>query len=208
MQRSREMAQTKNVSITPGETKTVVHVSQHDVGRTILLNVSDGADWVDLTGKTVKLVGTKPSGLGYTVTATISGHTATLVTTAQMTDEYGQIESQLTITSGNTVIGSANIILDVERDPHPDGTTDGSVDTIIPELTVLVERIESDATAIETTMTQLKNAAATSATNAATSAQTAAQKAADATAAAAEVEELVHDLTTPIWFDGEGYICF
>lgn len=144
----KKMPQTKNVSITPGGTRPVIHVSQNDVGRAIAINVSDGADWYDLSGQTVKLVGTKPSGLGYSVTATVAGHTATIVTTKQMTDEAGQIESEIRVTSGNTVIGTANIVLDVERDPHPEGVTDGSVDTLIPELTVLVERVEAAADSI------------------------------------------------------------
>lgn len=138
------MPQTKNINITPGQMPTqVIHVSQNDVGREIILNIKDAEGWYDLTGCTVSLAGLKPSGLGYTVAGTVSGHQVTIVTTKQMTDEYGSIASELKIASGNNIIGTANIILAVERDPHPDHTTDGSVDTLIPEITILVERVEA-----------------------------------------------------------------
>ena len=135
--------ETRNINIIPGGTTAVVHVSQNDVGRTIEFNVQDRTEWFDLTGATVKIQGTKPSGLGYSLTGTVSGHTATFVTDNQMTDEYGSIASELKITRGNMVIGSANFILSVERDPHPDSTTDGSAEELIPQITVLVERVEA-----------------------------------------------------------------
>lgn len=135
--------ETRNVNITPGGTTPVIHVSQNDVGRSVTINVTDGDGWYDLTGSTVKLQGIKPSGLGYTVEGTVSGHSVTIVTTKQMTDEHGNIASELKVTKNNTVIGTANIILAVERDPHPDSTTDGSADELISELTILVERVEA-----------------------------------------------------------------
>lgn len=137
--------ETRNVNITPGGTTPVIHVSQNDVGRSITMNVTDGDGWYDLTGSTVKLQGIKPSGLGYTVEGTVSGHTVTIVTTKQMTDEHGNIASELKVTKNNTVIGTANIILAVERDPHPDHTTDGSLDEIIPTITLIMETAEAYA---------------------------------------------------------------
>lgn len=137
--------ETRNVNITPGGTTPVIHVSQNDVGRSITMNVTDGDGWYDLTGSTVKLQGIKPSGLGYTVEGTVSGHTVTIVTTKQMTDEHGNIASELKVTKNNTVIGTANIILAVERDPHPDHTYDGSLDELIPTITLLMETAEAYA---------------------------------------------------------------
>ena len=142
------MAETKNIKVIPGGASTIVYVSQNDVGRPIVFNVKDENGWYDLTGKTVKFVGTKPSGLGFTVSATVSGHTATISTTKQMTDEYGIMAAELRITSGDDVIGTANAVLNVEQDPHPEGTTDGSTDVLIPELTVLVERVEAAAASV------------------------------------------------------------
>lgn len=135
--------ETRNINIIPGGTTAVIHVSQNDVGRTIEFNVQDRTEWFDLTGATVKIQGTKPSGLGYSLTGTVSGHTATFVTDMQMTDEHGSIASELKITRGDMVIGSANFILAVERDPHPENTTDGSADSLVPAITLLVERVEA-----------------------------------------------------------------
>lgn len=209
------MPQTKNINITPGQMPTqVVHVSQNDVGREIIFNIKDAEGWYDLTGCTVALAGIKPSGLGYTVAGTVSGHQVTIVTTKQMTDEYGSIASELKIASGNNIIGTANIILAVERDPHPDHTTDGSVDTLIPEITILVERVEaavakaevlqeSEAWAVGTrdgapvdeedptyhnNSKYYKELAANSERSAATSEQTASQKAAQAATSASDAD--------------------
>jgi len=137
------MAETRNINITPGGTTPVIHISQNDVGRSITMNVTDGDGWYDLTGSTVKLQGIKPSGLGYSVEGVVSGHTVTITTTKQMSGESGNIASELKVTKNNTVIGTANIILAVERDPHPEHTTDGNIDEIIPEITILVERVEA-----------------------------------------------------------------
>lgn len=135
--------ETRNVNITPGGQPPIIHVSQNDVGRTITINVTDGTGWYDLTGCSAALAGIKPSGLGFTVNGTISGHTVTITTEKLMTAEYGNIACELKITKGTTKIGTANIILAVEKDPHPENTTDGNVDELIPEITILVERIEA-----------------------------------------------------------------
>lgn len=135
--------ETKNVNITPGGQMQTIHVSQNDVGREIILNVTDGSGWYDLTGCSVALAGIKPSGLGFTVNGTVNGHTVTIETVKLMTAEYGSIACELKITKGTTKIGTANMILSVEKDPHPESTTDGNIDELIPEITVLVERIEA-----------------------------------------------------------------
>ena len=137
------MAKIKNVSITPGGATTVLHVSQNDVGRVITVNMVDGEDYFDLTGSTATLAGIKPSTLGFSVTGTVSGHQVTFTTTKQMTDEDGVIECEIKVTKNSTEIGSANLLLKVEKDPHPESTTDGSADELISEITVLVERVEA-----------------------------------------------------------------
>ncbi len=133
------MPQIRNIDITPGGITPVLHVSQNDVGREITVNVKDGTGYFELDNYTVTVEGTKPSGLGYSVECTTSGHRVTIITTKGMTDEHGSIASELKITAGDTVIGSANFILAVERDPHPEGTTDGSAESLIPAITLLLE---------------------------------------------------------------------
>lgn len=137
------MPQIKNIDITPGGSTPVLYVSQNDVGRQITVNVKDGTGYYDLTDCSVVVAGTKPSGLGYSVSCGVNGHEVTITTTKEMTDEHGSIASEFKITKGSALIGTANFILSVERDPHPEGTTDGSADALIPQITVLVERVEA-----------------------------------------------------------------
>ena len=156
------MALIKTIDITPGGTTPTIYVSQDDVGRTITVAVTDGTDWYDLTDKTVKLQGTKPSGLGYSVNGTVNGHQVTFTTTKAMTDEYGKIASEIVVTSGQTVIGSCNCILSVEKNPHPDWTPDGSIEDIIPEaqqILINLQTANAEADANIATMASLKNAA-------------------------------------------------
>ena len=206
--------ETRNINITPGGTTPTIHVSQNDVGRTIIFNISDGTGWYDLTGCSVVLAGTKPSGLGFTINGVVDEHTVTITTEKLMTSEYGNIACELKITKGTDKIGTSNIILAVEKDPHPDHITDGNVDDLIPEITVLVERIEAAVEKAEVLFESeawargtrdgepvdeedptyhnnskyYKEQAANSERSAATSEQTASQKAAQAATSASDAD--------------------
>ena len=153
------MAQTKTIDITPARIKLpVIEVSQFDVGRPIIIHMKDGDEWYDLTGYTVKLQGTKPSGFGYSVTGVVSGHDVTFTTTYDMTSEAGFILSEVSIIDGESPIGSQNAMLHVEQSPHPPEVVDGSPETILPEMRELVNRAEAaaeillDCSAIATTL--------------------------------------------------------
>ena len=141
------MAQTKSVNMTPNDSLPRVSVSQYDVGREVVFKLAEGSeDYLIPIGATVKVQGTKPSGLGFSVDATIAeGRKAVSVeTTSGMTDEWGNIDSEVVVFNGEDRIGSTNFTLAVERSPHPEGTTDGSAEVIIPELTLILQRIEAD----------------------------------------------------------------
>lgn len=180
------MAQVKNINMTPDTILPYLKLSQYDVGREISFVMKDGSqEYTVPSGATVKLEGTKPSGLGFTITCTVDGSTATAVTTAGMTDEWGTVVAELVVRQGDNRLGSSNVRFDIERSPHPEGTTDGSAEQIIPALTLLLSQIEEDLDDAEAdieTMTQLKTATETAAGNAAASATAAGQS---ATAAAA-----------------------
>lgn len=180
------MAQVKNINMTPDTILPYLKLSQYDVGREISFVMKDGSqEYTVPSGATVKLEGTKPSGLGFTITCTVDGSTATAVTTAGMTDEWGTVVAELVVRQGDNRLGSSNVRFDIERSPHPEGTTDGSAEQIIPALTLLLRQIEEDLDDAEAdieTMTQLKTATETAAGNAAASATAAGQS---ATAAAA-----------------------
>ena len=124
-------SQIVTVNLVPGlSAPAVVRVSQYDYGRPILFKVLDGtmpASFVSGTVATV--VGTKPSGLGFSEVAAISGNTASLNSTLAMTQEAGMIQAEVRFSiQYGPDIGTANFILAVEPSPHPEGTTDGTTE--------------------------------------------------------------------------------
>lgn len=109
-----------------------VAVSQGDIGRRLVFNLFDGAVAFAMTsGTTATIVGRKPSGLGFAETCTHDGGNSVSVrTTEAMTQEAGKIPAELRISDGTKVIGTANFVFYVEPSPHPDGTTDGALETM------------------------------------------------------------------------------
>ena len=143
------MAQVKNINMTPDTILPYLKLSQYDVGREISFVMKDGSEEYTVpSGATVKLEGTKPSGFGFTITCEVNGSTATAVTTAGMTDEGGTVVAELVLRQGDNRLGSSNVRFDIERSPHPEGTTDGSAEVIISVLTILVERAEAAAESV------------------------------------------------------------
>lgn len=136
-----------NINVTPDHEQQTIYVSQNDVGRqiTVQLYKKDRKPYTIPTGATVKLVGTKPSGLGFTVVGTWDSSTATFETTAEMTDEAGLMLCEIRINVNDIQIGSANAILFVEVNPHPDDTTDGTAEHVINIITALVNQAEDAA---------------------------------------------------------------
>lgn len=147
------MAQTITIDMTPDE-KTVyrrptLFFSQGDVGRQFVINLFSRDGLEVPSGATVKIQATKPSGLGFSVTATsVTNGVASFTSTAAMSDEFGKFPAEVTVSKSGTVLGTANFNVVVEKNPHPDGTTDGQSEQVIPELTLLVERVETAAASI------------------------------------------------------------
>ena len=127
-------------------TPAVVQVSQYDVGRPLVFKVYDGTSPADLTGVTAVVEGTKKSGLGFSESGTISDNTVTLDTTLAMTQEDGSIPAEIRFSKTGEDVGTANFILSVEKSPHPEGTTDGTHDTMADlqsQLDALDERVDA-----------------------------------------------------------------
>lgn len=111
--------------------RPTVKMSQYDVARTIGFRLYDGElAYNPGANAVVKITGTKPSGLGFTVNCSMSGSVAVVSTTLEMTQESGQINAELRVTEGSMDVGTSNFILYIEPAPHPDGTIDGNMDTI------------------------------------------------------------------------------
>lgn len=141
------MAQQIRLNMTPGSMPAHVHVSQSDNGRVLTFILEEGKDAYEIPeGSIVKFVGTKPSGLGFQLLAEYGGNIAKVTVEDTMTNERGEFEAELRITDGNDGrIGSANVIVVSEKDPHPDNTTDGDAEPLINELTQLLEAIGEKA---------------------------------------------------------------
>lgn len=126
--------QVVTVNLVPGlSAPAVVRVSQYDYGRPIVFNILDGTQAATIDpSATITVVGTKPSGLGFSETAlTISGGAVTLNTTLAMTQESGLIPAEIRIEKqGSGNVGTANFILAVEKTPHAEGTTDGTQESM------------------------------------------------------------------------------
>ena len=145
------MAITKQINIIPDDSWQRIHVSQGDIGRTLQFVLYEGSTSYTIpTGATVKIQGTKPSGLGFSETCTWSGSTVTIDTTEAMTQEFGGIPTELQITDGDDVLGTSNFMLVVERNPHGDEVIDGNIDTFIPEMRLLVNQMGEYADEIST----------------------------------------------------------
>lgn len=127
------------VNLIPGlSTPAVVRVSQYDVERPITLRVLDGNKVAVFTDDcTATIEGTKPSGLGFSLLGTIApGGMVSFTTSVTMTQECGMIPTEIRFSTNAygsfpaTDIGTANFILAVEPSPHPEGTTDGTQETM------------------------------------------------------------------------------
>lgn len=138
--------QTINVDFTPGLFQPALYYVQGDVGRVFNLNLM-GLDIP--SGASVTLEATKPSGFGFVVEAdSVVDGVATFTTTETMTAEWGRFPAGVHISSGSIEVGYASFLMVGQKKTHDDGTIDGDAETIIPELTLLVERVEAAADSI------------------------------------------------------------
>lgn len=190
-----------DLSLIPDGIEPRLYVSQYDVGVTLTFNWSGTL----AAGGAARVMGTKPSGIGFDLACTRVGSGTsvtgfTVETTLDMTSEAGEFPAEIRITEGTQVVGSQNFTLVVERSPHPDGTIDGYEEgrTIIETVTGLVNDAEESASEAATSATaaaQSATAAAQSATSAAADAESADASAARAMATTPEgYEEFVTEL--------------
>ena len=133
------MSQTIDVNMTPGLFMPTIYYSQGDIGREFKINITTSDGTAIPAGATVKMQATKPSGLGFSVSGTLSGNVATFTTTETMTNEAGRVPAELVLEANGDRIGTANFYWQGEKDPHPQGTVDGDLDDVMPKyMTVTV----------------------------------------------------------------------
>lgn len=135
------------VELFPGTPSPIVHLSENDVGDTLAFELIYKGQPVNVpNGSVVKFKGTKKDGLGFTVdSSNVSGNVVSFVVSEDMTSCSGVVESEISIILSNNKHGTCNVVLIVEKNPHSDGTQDGSYPQIVSEMRELVEQIEGDA---------------------------------------------------------------
>lgn len=133
-----------NIDLIPNGAIKRVHVSQNDIGRTLNFELFNNSAHYNIpSGAVIKIQGTKPSGLGFSETCTVSNNIVSVTTTEAMTDESGNITTELSVQYNGNVIGSANFVLAVEKNPHPDYTTDGTAPVVLDTLNMYIEAIQT-----------------------------------------------------------------
>ena len=137
-----------NLQIAPTAISPVINVSQFDEGRQFQLKLYDGATAYTLpAGTTARIDGIKPDGHGFSYTdkVSISGNTATITTTEQMTVIAGTVKCEIRFLKGYDNIGTVNFLMVVEESPI-NGDTDIS-ETEIPAIieVATANRLESEA---------------------------------------------------------------
>ena len=140
--------QQTNLQYAPNGVNPVIHVSQFDSGRQFRFKIYDGSTPYSMpSGTTARIDGIKPDGHGFSYTdkVSISGNTATITTTEQMTVIAGTVKCELRFLNGYDNIGTVNFLMVVEESPI-NGDTNIS-ETEIPAIieVATANRLESEA---------------------------------------------------------------
>lgn len=106
-----------DLNLTPSGVMPVVHLKQYDrESRTITCTVYDGSVLFSApSGASATIRGTKPDHTGFEYSANISGSMVTFTVQTQMTVLAGDVPAEIRITSGSQILGTATIILRVEK---------------------------------------------------------------------------------------------
>ena len=142
------MAQNIDVSIIPQSYLPEIKVSENDDSlRVIRVSIIDenGEAYQIPSGVTATFAGTKPSGLGFTVPCTIDGSAVQFVMEDTVCNEAGRFPAEIRLINGEARIGTCNVLMSVEPNPHPDDTTDGDREPLVNEITALLHAIEEQA---------------------------------------------------------------
>lgn len=111
--------QTCYIDLTPGAVNQVVHVSQYDTGAHTLefILVENGGTLTPDSGSVILLSGVKPDLTSFSYRGTISGFIIKFPCTQQMTNVAGDVTCELSITTSQGVVGTANFVMNVEKSP-------------------------------------------------------------------------------------------
>ncbi len=155
------MAQNIDVSIIPQSYLPEIKVSENDDSlRVIRVSIIDenGEAYTIPSGVTATFAGTKPSGLGFTVPCTIDGSAVQFVMEDTVCNEVGRFPAEIRLINGEARIGTCNVLMSVEPNPHPDDTTDGDREPLVNEITALLQQITEQAEQVAEDAQAVQNA--------------------------------------------------
>ena len=140
-----------NLNIRPGKTCPVIHCSQFDKGRTFRANLYDGSEVFTLTAaETLSVIEKKSDGNMVTIGVTnTSDSYVEFATTEQMTALAGPQICELRIVEGDTLIGSANFILDCKESPDTGIESESEIHNLETQIQDINEQIVPDMVAEE-----------------------------------------------------------
>lgn len=114
------------INVAPEGVPQVVRLSQNENGRTLSFTLT-GAGTVNIpSGSTVTISGTKPDGVVYSQTGTISGTTASFPETTQMTAVSGIWPAKIKVTYNGETIATCKIVMAIDPDPVAPGSVPSS----------------------------------------------------------------------------------
>jgi len=140
-----------NLNIRPGKTCPVIHCSQFDKGRAFRANLYDGSEVFTLTAaETLSVIEKKSDGNMVTIGVTnTSDSYVEFATTEQMTALAGPQICELRIVEGDTLIGSANFILDCEESPDTGIESESEIHNLETQIQDINNEIVPDMVAEE-----------------------------------------------------------
>lgn len=176
-----------SLDLMPGTIPQSIHLSQNDSGwRELKFSLHDrGKPFTVPSGTVAFFNGKKSDGKGFSYKMEVADSTVSITVQSQMTTAAGPVICEVSLQSGSEVIGSANLLLVVERCPL-DGAhmSDSDMSAVNEAVTKIGEALSAAQTAIA--KAGEADASAGRAASSATAASTSASQAAASAKAAAD----------------------
>lgn len=114
------------INVAPEGVPQVVKLSQNENGRTLAFTLT-GAGTVNIpSGSTVTISGTKPDGVVYSATGTLSGNVASFNEDTQMTAVSGIWPAKIKVTYSGQTIATCKVVMAIDPDPVAPGSVPSS----------------------------------------------------------------------------------
>ena len=110
------------INVAPEGVPQIVRLSQNENGRNLAFTLTGAGTLSIPSGSTVTLSGTKPDGVVYSATGSLSGNVATFAETTQMTAVSGIWPAKIKVTYSGETIATCKIVFAIDPDPVAPGS--------------------------------------------------------------------------------------